>query len=35
MAFLTFILGLIIGFGGGWWAKSKYGAKVTAIKNDL
>ena len=29
-AAIWFIVGLIIGAGGGWWAKGKYAAKAAA-----
>lgn len=27
------IVALLIGFGGGWYCKSRFGKKVSAVKN--
>ncbi len=30
-----FIVGLVIGLGGGWYLKGRFGAKVSAVKDEV
>ena len=31
--FIWLLVGVVIGLGGGWYLKGRYGAKVTAVKD--
>lgn len=34
-AFVLLIIGIIVGFGGGWFCKAKFGAKAATVVKDI